>query len=216
MSIPFEELIVFTLLLLGVVGIYYALKLHYIVAFGLVKKTNISEEKKQKIEKIKTYVFTFLKVLLLVGLVSMLLFGTKVLMDDMSLKTIVIDLWQKIPEGFWLSLLWTLIRIAVLIVVARYVLKKIYVFLEKQQEKTLAKKRYNTENVELVYLRIHNTIKYTFVLGVIYRIVHFFPFLLEVSYVFLVALILFFISALGITLKEVFLMRASLRSKTRK
>ncbi len=216
MSIPFEELIVLTLLLLGVVGIYYALKLHYIFAFGLVKKTSISEEKKQKIEKIKTYVFTFLKVLLLVGLVSMLLFGTKVLMDDMSLKTIVIDLWQKIPEGFWLSLLWTLIRIAVLIVVARYVLKKIYVFLEKQQEKTLAKKRYNTENVELVYLRIHNTIKYAFVLGVIYRIVHFFPFLLEVSYVFLVALILFFISALGITLKEVFLMRASLRSKTRK
>lgn len=216
MSIPFEELIVLTLLLLGVVGIYYALKLHYIFAFGLVKKTSISEEKKQKIEKIKTYVFTFLKVLLIVGLVGMLFFGTKVLMDDMSLKTIVIDLWEKIPEGFWLSLLWTLIRIAVLIVVARYVLKKIYVFLEKQQEKTLAKKRYNTENVELVYLRIHNTIKYTFVLGVIYRIVHFFPFLLEVSYVFLVALILFFISALGITLKEVFLMRASLRSKTRK
>ena len=216
MSLPFEELLVFTLLLLGVVGIYYALKLHYVFAFGLVKKTSISEEKKQKIEKIKTYVFTFLKVLLLVGLVSMFVFGTGVLMDGMSLKALVIDLWQKIPEGFWVSLLWTLIRIAVLIVVVRYILKKIYVFLDKQQEKTIAKKRYNTENVELVYLRIHNTIKYTFVLGVIYRIVHFFPFLLEVSYVFLVALILFFIVALGITLKEIILMRASLRSKTRK
>ncbi len=146
----------------------------------------------------------------------MFVFGTGVLMDGMSLKALVIDLWQKIPEGFWSSLLWTLIRIAVLIVVVRYILKKIYVFLDKQQEKTIAKKRYNTENVELVYLRIHNTIKYTFVLGVIYRIVHFFPFLVEVSYVFLVALILFFISALGITLKEVTLMRASLRSKTRK
>ena len=216
MSLPFEELIVFTLLLLGVVGIYYALKLHYVFAFGLVTKTSISEEKKQKIEKIKIYVFTFLKVLLVVGLVSMFVFGAGVLMDGMSLKALVVDLWKEIPEGFWTSLLWTLIRIAVLIVVVRYVLKKIYVFLDKQQEKTIAKKRYNTENVELVYLRIHNTIKYTFVLGVIYRIVHFFPFLLEVSYVFLVALILFFIVAMGITLKEVTLMRSSLRLKTRK
>ncbi len=216
MSIPFEELIVFTLLLLGVVGIYYALKLHYIFAFGLVKNTAISEKKKQKIEKIKTYVFIFLKVLLVLGFVGMFLFGTMVLMDGMSLKTLVIDLWQKIPEGFWLSLLWTLVRIAVLIVVVRYVLKIIYNFLDKQQEKTIAKKRYNTENVESVYLRIHNTIKYTVVLGVIYRIVHFFPFLVEVSYVFLVALILFFISALGITLREVFLMRSSTRSKARK
>ena len=216
MSLPFEELIVFTLLLLGVVGIYYALKLHYVFAFGLVKKTSISEEKKQKIEKIKIYVFSFLKVLLVLGFVSMLVFGTGVLMDGMSLKTLVIDLWQKIPEGFWSSLLWTLVRIAVLIVVVRYILKKIYAFLEIQQEKTIAKKRYNIENVELVYLRIHNTIKYTFVLGVIYRIVHFFPFLVEVSTVFLVALILFFIVALGITLKEVFLMRNSLSSTTRK
>lgn len=216
MSIPFEELIVFTLLLLGVVGIYYALKLHYVFAFGLVKNTAISEKKKQKIEKIKTYVFIFLKVLLVLGFVGMLLFGTMVLMDGMSLKTLVIDLWQMIPEGFWLSLLWTLVRIAVLIIVVRYILKIIYDFLDKQQEKTIAKKRYNTQNVERVYLRIHNTIKYTFVLGVIYRIVHFFPFLVEVSYVFLGALILFFISALGITLREVFLMRSSTRSKARK
>ena len=146
----------------------------------------------------------------------MFVFGAGVLMDGMSLKTLVVDLWQKIPEGFWSSLLWTLIRIAVLIVVVRFILKKIYAFLAIQEEKAITKKRYNTENVELVYLRIHNTIKYTFVLGVIYRIVHFFPFLVEVSVVFLVALILFFIVALGITLKEVFLMRASLISKTRK
>lgn len=216
MFIPFEELIVFALLLLGVVGVYYALKLHYIFAFRLVKNTAISENKKQKIEKIKTYVFTFLKVLLVLGLVSMFIFGAAVLMDDMSLKVLVINLWQKIPEGFWLSLFWILLRIALLIVVVRYLLNFIYTYLDKQEEKTIAKKRYNTENVEKLYLRIHNTIKYTVVLGVIYRIVHFFPFLVEVSHVFLVALILFFISALGITLKEVFLMRGSLRFKIRK
>lgn len=211
MSIPFEELIVFTLLLLGVVGVYFALKLHYIFAFGLVQKTNISEDKKEKIEKIKRYVFYFLKILLFVGLGSMFIFETSILIEGISLKEFVIDLWQKIPEGFWTALLWTLIRIAVLIVVARFILKRIYIFLDRQEEKTLAKKRYNRENVALVYLRIHNTIKYTFVLGVIYRIVHFFPFLLEVSYIFLLALVLFFIVALSITLKEVFLMRASAR-----
>ncbi len=107
-----------------------------------------------------------------------------------------------IPEGFWVSLLWTLIRIAILIIVMRYLLKYIYQWLDGQQEKTLAKKRYTINNVEMVYLRLHNTIKFTVVLGVIYRIVHFFPFLEEVSYVFLFALILFFISASFITIRE--------------
>jgi len=88
----------------------------------------------------------------------------------------------------------------------RYLLKYIYKWLDRQQEKTLAKKRYNVYNVEMVYLRLHNTIKFTVVLGVIYRIIHFFPFLEEVSYVFLFALILFFISASFITIRELLTM----------
>jgi len=199
---PLEELVIFALLLLGVVGIYILLKLHYIFAFGLVKNTSISEEKKQKIEKIKKYIFVFLKVLLVVGLVGMFTFGSMTLYEGDSLKAFVLNAWEMIPEGFWLSLLWTLVRIAVLITVMRYLLKYIYQWLERQQEKTLAKKRYNIDNVEMVYLRLHNTIKFTVVLGVMYRIVHFFPFLEEVSYVFLFALILFFISASFITLRE--------------
>ncbi len=203
---PLEELFVLALLLLGVVGIYVLLKLHYIFAFGLVKNTSISQEKKQKIEKIKKYVFVFLKVLLLVGLVSMFIFGSMTLYEGDSLKSFVLTSWEMIPEGFWISLLWTLIRIAVLITVMRYLLKYIYKWLDRQQEKTLAKKRYTTYNVEMVYLRLHNTIKFTVVLGVIYRIVHFFPFLEEVSYVFLFALILFFVSASFITLRELVIM----------
>ncbi len=206
MSIPLEEYLVFALLLLGVVGIYILLKLHYVFAFGLVKNTSISQEKKQKIEKIKKYVFVFLKVLLVAGLVSMLLFGTMTLYEGDSLKAFVLEAWGMIPEGFWVSLLWTLIRIAVLITVMRYLLKYIYQWLDRQQEKTLAKKRYTMYNVEMVYLRLHNTIKFTVVLGVIYRIVHFFPFLEEVSYVFLFALILFFISASFITIRELLTM----------
>ena len=199
---PLEELVIFALLLLGVVGIYILLKLHYIFAFGLVKNTSISEEKKQKIEKIKKYIFVFLKVLLVVGLVGMFTFGSMTLYEGDSLKAFVLNAWEMIPEGFWLSLLWTLVRITVLITVMRYLLKYIYQWLEREQEKTLAKKRYNIDNVEMVYLRLHNTIKFTVVLGVMYRIVHFFPFLEEVSYVFLFALILFFISASFITLRE--------------
>jgi len=202
MPIPFEELLVFALLLLGVVGIYYVLKLHYVFAFNLVKNTAISNEKKQKIEKIKTYLFTFLKVLLTLGLIAMSVVGTVILMDGMSLKGVVIGLWNKIPEGFGLHILFIFVRIALLIVLMRYVLKAVFGFLDKQKEKVIAKKRYNSENITLVYLRVHNTIKYTFVLGVVYRIIHFFPFLEEVSHVFLVALILFFILAIMITIKE--------------
>jgi len=203
---PLEELFVLALLLSGVVGIYYLLKLHYIFAFGLVKNTSISQDKKQKIEKIKKYIFILLKVLLFVGFIGMLYFGTTTLYDGESLKAVVLASWDIIPEGFWLSLTWTLIRITVLIIVMRYFLRYMYKWLDKKKEKTLTKKRYNVLNVELVYLRLHNTIKFTVVLGVIYRIVHFFPFLEEVSIVFLVALILFFISAFFITLREWILM----------
>ena len=207
MTIPLDELFVFVLLLLGVVGVYYALKLHYVFAFGLVTKTSIDERKKQKIEKIKSYVFIFLKVLLGLGLVGMFTFGSIDLAEGISLKHVVFSYWQQIPEGFWLHMLVTLVRISVLIVLMRYVLKWIFASLDKHEEKTQLKKRYNANNIRLVYLRIHNMIKYTFVLGVVYRIIHFFPFLAEVSEVFLGALILFFISALLITLREVVLMR---------
>ena len=209
MSTPLEEYIIFALLLLGVVGIYMLLKLHYVYAIGLVKNTSISQEKKQKIEKIKKYVFVFLKILLVIGLTAMLIFGSMTLYEGASLKSFVMKSWGMIPEGFWLYLLWTLIRIAVLIMVMRFVLKVIYKFLDRQKERTLLKKRYNNQNVELVYLRMHNTIKYTVVLGVMYRITHFFPFLEEVSYVFLVSLILFFISALFVTIREMVMMQKS-------
>lgn len=208
MDIPnfYEEVIIFVLLLFGVVGVYYLLKLHYIFAFGLLKNTSISEEKKQKIEKIKTYIFLMLKVLLWMSLIAVIVFAGKMLLDGQSLKAFVFLQWSKIPEGFWLSLLLTLLRIAILITVFRYVLKKIFVFLEKQQQKTIEKKVYNKTNIEKVYLRFHNTIKYTFVLGVVYRITHFFPFLSEVSTVMFDFVVLFFILACIITIREIVLM----------
>ena len=206
MSIPYEELIVFSLLLLGVMGVYILLKLHYVFAFGLMKNTASYEKNKPKIDKAKKYLFLVLKILLGLGLLSMFLFGTQYLMDGMSLKALVFELWGKIADGFWTSLLFTLIRIAVLIIVSRYILRKIYVFLERQQQKTIDKKVYNKTNVEKVYLRLHNTIKFTVVLGIVYRITHFFPFLEEVSAVMLVFVILFFVAATSITLREVWMM----------
>jgi len=206
MAVPLSEVFVFALLLLGVWGAYVLLKLHYIFAFGLVQKTDISLEKKQKIEKIKKYIFAFLKVLLLVGLVAVSIFGFVTLSTGGSLQEVVIETWGKIPEGFWFSLLWTLLRIALLIVLMKYLLKIIYRFLDKEQEKTLLKKRYNSDNVKMVYLRVHNAIKFTVVLGVVYRIIHFFPFLEEVSDVFLFALLSFVSIASLITLRETILM----------
>lgn len=206
MAIPFEELIVFALLLLGVVGVYILLKLHYVFAFGLMKNTSSYEKNREKIEKIKKYLFFFLKIFLVLGFSAMFIFGTMYLMEGMSLKTLVFELWGKIADGFWTSLFWTLIRIAVLIIVSRYILRKIYAFLERQQQKTIDKKVYNKTNIEKVYLRLHNTIKFTVVLGIVYRITHFFPFLEELSAVMLVFVIFFFVAATTITLREVWMM----------
>jgi hypothetical protein len=203
---PLDELIVLMLLLFGVVGVYYLLKLHYIFAFNLVQNTSISDVKKQKIDKIKPYVFSFLKILLISSFVGMLYFSFFMWNEGGSLKDTLFKLWTSIPEGFWLFLLWTLLRIALLIVVMRYVLHYIYKFLDKQELKTIEKTRYNVDNVKMVYLRIHNSIKFTIVLGVMYRIVHFFPFLQEVSYVFLIALVVFVIMSLFIILREIRIM----------
>lgn len=152
----------------------------------------------------------------MIGLSGTLLLSIKLLIDGGSLKTFVIDVWQMIPEGFWESLFWTLLRIAILIVVVRFLLKMMYRFLDKEEKKVIAKKRYNIQNIQRFYLRVHDTVKYTVVLGVIYRIMHFFPFLEEVSYLFLMLLILFFIVSLGITFKEFYRMKKSLRFKIRK
>ncbi len=202
MPFDYEELLVSALLLAGVVGIYYALKLHYIFAFSLVQKTSLSQDKKEKIEKIKKYVLYLLKLLLVVGLLGVVAFEYLTLSSGESLKSWLLMQWQKIPEGFWLHLLWTLLRIAVLIMLMRYLLRLVYGYLDRRKSLTLDTRHYNKEAVELFYLRLHNTIKYTVVLGIVYRIVHFFPFLLEVSYIFLMALILFFVSATLVTIRE--------------
>lgn len=203
MSMPLEEYLVFALLLLGVVGVYFLLKLHYVFAFGLVKNTSLSQEKKQKIEKIKKYVFAFLKVLLIVGLVSMFLFGIITLYEGDSLKALVLRAWGMIPEGFWLFMLFTVVKIAVLVVISRYVLKIIFAFLDKRQLMTIEKKVYKKINVEHVYMRIHNMIKYMVVLGIVYRITYFFPFLEVISMTILIGLILFTVVSLLLLTSEV-------------
>lgn len=208
MNIPnlYEEIIVFGVFLLVVVVVYIMLKLHYHFAFGLMKNTSSYEKNKFKIDKAKKYLFLVLKVLLWLGLIGMSSFCIYYLSEGVSLKALLFELWAKIPEGFWMSLLFTLLRIAVLIMVSRYLLSKMYVFLDKQQQKTINKKVYNKTNVEKVYLRIHNTIKFTVVFGIVYRITHFFPFLVEVSAVMFVFLILYFVVAVLFTLREVMIM----------
>jgi len=200
----YEEILTASLLLFAVLGLFIALRLHYIFAFKLLKKTSEYEVRKEKIEKIKSLLFFVLNILLVFAFIGIFSLDTYYLYEGYSLKNMVIELWDKIPEGFWLELLFKLFRIAVMIAIMKVIFKFTFRFLQKKEEELISKKRYKEELVKLFYLRVKNTIKYTFVLGVMYRITHFFSFLEEVSFVFLVALVGFFMVSFGVSLREYF------------
>jgi hypothetical protein len=210
MDIPnfYEELIVFGLLLLAVVGVYIMLKLHYHFAFGLMKNTSSYEKNKPKIDKAKKYLFFVLKILLCLGLISMSIFGIHYLSEGMSLKALFFELWAKIPEGFWQEALFVIIRIAVIITLSRYVLKFIYAFLDKYQQKALENRCVNCSETTIIklYGRLHNMVKYTVLLGILYRITLFFPFLEMVSRGLWILLILYFVVSLGLLAVNVMMM----------
>lgn len=210
--VPLEELFVFALLLLGVVGVYGLLKLHYIFAFGLMKNTASYEKHKEKILQIKLYVFFVLKVLLVLGLLAMTYWGISMMVQGHSLKVFVLESWQKIPDGFWVTSFLVLVRIAVLIVLSRFVLKKISLFLTQQQQKTLTKNVYNALYVESLFSLIHFTIKYTVVLGIMYRVTHFFPFLEKVSETIGGMLVVFIVLTLSFLLHKMIKMFKSKQS----
>jgi len=202
MDIPnfYEEIIVFGLLLLAVVGVYIMLKLHYHFAFGLMKNTASYEKNKYKIDKVKQYLFFVLKVLLWLGLISMSTFSIYYLSEGMSLKALIFELWAKIPEGFWLEALFIILRIAVIIVLSRYVLKFVYAFLDKYQQRAIENRCESCSEVSIVklYTRLHNMVKYTVLLGILYRITLFFPFLEVISRGLWILLILYFVVSLGL------------------
>jgi hypothetical protein len=202
MGIPnfYEEVIVFGLLLFSVFGVYIMLKLHYHFAFGLMENTSSYEKNKSKIDKAKQYLFFVLKVLLWIGLITVSIFSIQYLLEGMSLKVLVFELWAKIPEGFWLEAFFVIIRIAVIITLSRYILKFVYVFLDKYQQKAIENRCENCSEVTIVklYTRLHNMVKYTVLLGILYRITLFFPFLEVVSRVLWILLILYFMVSLGL------------------
>jgi len=204
MDIPnfYEEIIVFGLLLLVVVGVYIMLKLHYHFAFGLVKNTSSYEKHKQKIEKAKYLVFFILKIFLWLGLVGTFLFGMYYLSSGMSLKELIVETWAKIPEGFWLEALFVIIRIAVIITLSRYVLKFVYAFLDKYQQKAIENRCVNCSEATIIklYERLHKMVKYTVLLGILYRITLFFPFLEVISRGLWILLVLYMVVSLGLLL----------------
>ena len=202
MGIPnfYEEMIVFLLLLITVFGVYLLLKLHYQFAFGLMQNTASYEKHKVTIDKAKTYLFIVLKVLLWLGLIAMSLFCTFYLYQGMSLKALVLELWARIPEGFWLHALFIIVRVAVIIVLSRYLLKFVYAFLEKQQQQAIENRceHCRQETIRKLYSRLHDMVKYTVLLGILYRITLFFPFLEAVSTALWVLLILYVVGSLGL------------------
>ncbi|HSR73759.1 MAG TPA: hypothetical protein VLL31_02865 [Sulfurovum sp.] len=202
MGIPdlYQELIVFVLLLFTVFGVYVLLKLHYQFAFGLMKNTASYEKNRVKIEKAKTYLFMVLKVLLLFGLMGMSVFCITYLYGGMSLKALVFELWAKIPEGFWLNALFVILRIAVVITLSRYFLKFVYAFLDGHQQKAIEKRceHCSEETILKFYARLHTMVKYTVLLGILYRITLFFSFMKVISTVLWALLILYLVVSLGL------------------
>lgn len=195
MDIPnfYEEVLVFLLLLLAVVGIYIFLKLHYHFAFGLMKNTPTYEKHKTFIDTAKRYVFFTLKVLLWIGLLATTLLSFYYLSEGMSLKLLVFEWWGMIPDGFWLKALLVIVRIAVIIVLSRYILKFIYGLLDRYEQKALESRcsGCSDETIIKFYKHIHNMLKYTVLLGILYRITLFFPFLEMISQGLWILLILY-------------------------
>ena len=196
----YEEVIVFGLLLFAVVGVYMMLKIHYHFAFGLMKNTSSYEKNKIKIAKAKKYLFFLLKVLLWLGLIGTTAFCSYYLSEGMSLKALLFEWWSKIPEGFWLEAFFVIIRIALIITLSRYVLKFVYAFLDKYQQKAIENRCANCSEITIVklYTRLHNMVKYTVLLGILYRITLFFPFLEVISRGLWILLILYFVVSLGL------------------
>jgi len=202
MDIPnfYEEIIAFGLLLAAVVALYFMLKLHYQFAFALMKNTSSYEKHQSKIEKAKHYLFFVLKVLLWIGLTAVFVFGFYYLSEGMSLKALLFELWGKIPEGFWLDAFFVIIRIAVIITLTRYMLKFVYAFLDKNQQKAIENRCEKCREITIVrlYRRLHNTVKYTVLLGILYRITLFFHFLDMVSRGLWMLMILYLIVSAGL------------------
>lgn len=195
MDIPnfYEEVIVFGLLLLVVVTVYVMLKLHYQFAFGLMKNTSSYEKNKPIIDKAKRYLFFVLKLLLWLGLIATTVFSIYYLSEGMSLKVLVFEWWDKIPDGFWVELLLIIFRIVVIIVLSRIVLKFIYALLDKYELKALENRCVSCSEATIIefYKHIHTMVKYTVVIGIVYRITLFFPFLEVISRVIWILLILY-------------------------
>jgi hypothetical protein len=202
MDIPnfYEEIIAFGVLLFAVVALYFMLKLHYQFAFGLMKNTSSYEKHQSKIEKAKHYLFFVLKVLLWIGLIGVFVFGIYYLSKGMSLKAFLFELWAKIPEGFWLEAFFVIIRIAVIITLTRYLLKFVYAFLDKNQQKAIENRCESCREITIVklYRRLHNTVKYTVLLGILYRITLFFHFLDVVSRGLWMLMILYLTVSVGV------------------
>ncbi len=206
----YEEVTVFGALLFAVAALYFMLKWHYQFAFGLMKNTSSYEKHQAKIERAKHALFFVLKVLLWVGLIGMFTFGIYYLSKGMSLKALLFELWAKIPEGFWLEAFFVIIRVAVIITLSRYVLKFVYAFLDKHQQKAIENRCESCREITIVtfYRRLHNMVKYTVLLGILYRITLFFTFLDVVSRGLWILLIVYFmVSAGGLALNGLTMMK---------
>jgi hypothetical protein len=196
----YEDIFIFIVLLTMVLGVYALLALHYVIAFGLMKNTASYEKHKSKIEKAKTYVFWMLKFGLWAGWLSVSSLYGYYLYEGSSLATLFFEYWAKIPQGFWLEALFVIVRIALVITLSRYFLKWVYGLLDKQQQRALENRctTCREQTISTFYMRLHTTVKYTVVLGILYRICLFFPFLEMISAALWMIMVLYLCASIGL------------------
>jgi hypothetical protein len=198
--------------LLALLLLYIVIETHYIFAFKLMQKTQIYQTKREKIERVRRYFFNFLHLLYPLTFMAVLGMIFLYLYEGNSLEAWIVTSWERIPEGFWVQMLWTLLRIALLIVVMRFLWKRLKGWLAFKKSQTITREEEEPAKVEIFYQRLQTALKIAIVWGVVYRIVHFFPFLSMLSWVLWWGLMLFLVGSVVVVMIDFWKMFNSRRN----
>lgn len=156
-----EEISVVVGLNIALLLLYLFLYWHYTFAFKLLKDPT-------PYIYIQTKIFLWLKRVFIALFFVSNIFYIYYLADTNSVKELVMSLYKEIPSGFFLTLLFVTVKIAILIVVSKYILKLVSKYVSSQT---------------------YRYIKYIFISGIFYRVTLYVPFLELISNLLLLLVI---------------------------
>lgn len=192
-----NDLILLGSLLLAIVVLYFILS--FLIKF-VVNKLN----KMSQLEKYHSNINLFQKIsyiLLRIGVFflffGVLGYGGYNIYKQKDLKELLFELLQKIPDGFWMNLGISFVKVIVLIYIAKYIIKISLKWLASLEQKALLYKQIksNDESIAIVFARLEQVVKYGIILIVLYTSFKLFS-LPEIfsSYTIIVLKIFFYIS----------------------